>query len=207
MTEADWLACDDPLQMLNHLGADPTARKTLLLTSSCLRRLWRLLPDHCRAWAESVEEAAEGRADPESLNRGWESVEAFLGSHDEGRCYAVLTLACVGWYDPQMWEEGNRSWRSERQEQARLVRDVFGNPFRPVSLDPSWQTATVQSLADAAYERRLLPSGELDTARLAILADGLEEAGSTDEAILGHLRSPGPHHRGCFAVDAILEKG
>jgi hypothetical protein len=58
-------------------------------------------------------------------------------------------------------------------------------------------------LAQAVYEERELPSGHLDAARLAVLADMLEEAGATDPHLLGHLRSPGPHIRGCFAVDAL----
>ena len=59
------------------------------------------------------------------------------------------------------------------------------------------------SLAHAAYDERHLPSGELDPLRLAVLADALEEAGAPDE-LVGHLRSPGPHVRGCFAVDFCL---
>ena len=49
----------------------------------------------------------------------------------------------------------------------------------------------------------LLPSGELDPTRLAILGDALEEAGSGAE-LLEHLRTPGPHVRGCYVVDLIL---
>jgi hypothetical protein len=51
-----------------------------------------------------------------------------------------------------------------------------------------------------------MPSGELDPVCLAILADALEEAGCTDPSILGHLRSPGPHVRGCWALDLVLGK-
>jgi hypothetical protein len=50
-------------------------------------------------------------------------------------------------------------------------------------------------------------AGHLDAARLAVLADMLEEAGCPDPPLLGHLRGPGPHVRGCFALDAILGKG
>jgi hypothetical protein len=61
-------------------------------------------------------------------------------------------------------------------------------------------------LARAAYWYRLLPSGHLDPARLAVLADDLEDAGCTDPDLLGHLRGPGPHVRGCWAVDLLLGK-
>jgi hypothetical protein len=64
----------------------------------------------------------------------------------------------------------------------------------------------VKKLAEAAYEERSLPAGTLNTQRLAVLADALEEAGCTDQTILDHLRGPGPHVRGCWAVDLILGK-
>jgi hypothetical protein len=32
----------------------------------------------------------------------------------------------------------------------------------------------------------------------------LEDSGSSDDAILGHLSGPGPHARGCHVLDAIL---
>jgi hypothetical protein len=100
-------------------------------------------------------------------------------------------------------------WHEEAQEpelvaQAELVRDIFGNLFRPVVLDPSWLTRIVVSLARSAYDDRILPSGELDPQRLTILADALEEAGCADAMILGHLRGPGQHVRGCWLVDLCL---
>lgn len=62
------------------------------------------------------------------------------------------------------------------------------------------------SLASLAYEHPVLPSGHLDSARLAVLSDALEEAGCDDAEILSHLRSPGPHVRGCWALDLVLGK-
>jgi hypothetical protein len=87
-----------------------------------------------------------------------------------------------------------------------LARDIFGNPFRPASVEPEWITPTITNLATAAYDERVLPSGELDPARLAVLADALEEAGCDNADILSHLRSPGPHVRGCWVVDLLLGK-
>jgi hypothetical protein len=96
--------------------------------------------------------------------------------------------------------------RGEQAAQAALMRDLF-NPFRPVRVDRAWLRPAVTSLATAAYEERSLPSGELDPVRLAVLADALEDAGCTSADLLGHLRSPGPHVRGCWALDQILGKG
>src|SRR5207244_1694887 len=93
-----------------------------------------------------------------------------------------------------------------QREQLSLLHDIFGNPFRPVPLDPAWRTPTVVALAQAAYDNRIMPAGRLDPARLAVLSDALEEAGCQDADILGHLRSPGLHVRGCWALDLLLGK-
>lgn len=88
--------------------------------------------------------------------------------------------------------------------------EIIGNPFYlPLSITPSvlaWKESIIVHLAQAAYDNRTLPAGTLDNARLAILADALEEAGCTDEQILTHLRGGGEHYRGCFVVDALLGK-
>jgi hypothetical protein len=96
--------------------------------------------------------------------------------------------------------------RAHEARQVTLLRCVFGNPFRVASLDTVWLTSTVVALTKTAYEERALPEGHLDSDRLAILADALEDAGCTNADLLGHLRSPGPHVRGCWAVDLLLAK-
>jgi hypothetical protein len=48
--------------------------------------------------------------------------------------------------------------------------------------------------------------GTLDNDRLAVLSDALEEAGCDDADLLDHLRSPGPHVRGCWVLDLLLGK-
>jgi hypothetical protein len=81
-----------------------------------------------------------------------------------------------------------------------LVKDVVGNPFRrAAAAEPAWRTATVLALGCGIYEERAFD-------RLAILADALEDAGCTDRAFLDHCRGPGPHVRGCWAVDLLLGK-
>jgi hypothetical protein len=95
---------------------------------------------------------------------------------------------------------------AENQDRSDLLRCIVGNPFRPVTLNPAWLTPNVRGLAEAAYDERRLPSGELEGDRLAVLADALEEEGCTEAALLTHLRGPGPHVRGCFALDLILKK-
>lgn len=94
----------------------------------------------------------------------------------------------------------------ERVSVCGLLREIVGNPFHPVSITHAWLTPTVLSLVQTAYDNRILPSGILENSRLAVLADALENTGCDNQDILSHLRSSGPHVRGCFALDAILDK-
>ena len=103
--------------------------------------------------------------------------------------------------------EGPANGHREQLAQAALMRDIFGNPFHPAPVvDAAWNIlqTRVRDQANAAYEVRRLPEGDLDPVRLTLLADALEDAGCTDAELLGHLRSPGPHVRGCWAVDLVL---
>jgi hypothetical protein len=91
---------------------------------------------------------------------------------------------------------------NERKQQARLVRCVFANPFRPVSSDPAWllwNGGTAPKLAQGIYDDRAFD-------RLPVLADALEDAGCTRAEVLGHLRDPGPQVRGCWVLDLLLGK-
>jgi hypothetical protein len=87
----------------------------------------------------------------------------------------------------------------ERKAQCRLLRDIFGNPFRPVDFSPGWQTDTAVAIARPMYELR-------DFSAMPILADALQDARCDSDAILNHCRSPGPHVRGCWAIDLVLGK-
>jgi hypothetical protein len=87
----------------------------------------------------------------------------------------------------------------EKAAQAALLRDIFGNPFRPVTFAPSWRTDTVLSLARQMYDLR-------DFSAMPILADALQDAGCDNDDVLDHCRGPGPHVRGCWVVDLVLGK-
>jgi hypothetical protein len=98
-----------------------------------------------------------------------------------------------------------KSKRGQAEYATAVIRDLF-YPFGPAAADPAWLAwggGTVVWLARAAYDARCLPEGTLDPGRLTILADALEEAGCTDTELPAHLRAPGPHVRGCFAVDLL----
>jgi hypothetical protein len=121
---------------------------------------------------------------------------------------AVESAAAAAHLAWRAWRAGLLSERATEEvggEQCKLLRDIF-NPFRPVTVSPAWQTPQLVALAQAAYDERELPAGTLDATRLAVLADALEEAGCDQADLLGHLRGPGPHVRGCWAVDLLLGK-
>lgn len=84
-------------------------------------------------------------------------------------------------------------------EQCHFLRDIFGNPYRPVSPDHSWLTSTVVALARQMYDSR-------DYSPMPILADAVQDAGCENEDILNHCRGSGPHVRGCWVVDLVLGK-
>ena len=84
-----------------------------------------------------------------------------------------------------------------RHEQAAQVRCIFGNVFRPVTFDESWRTSDAVALARGMYTNR-------DFSAMPILADALQDAGCDDEGVLNHCRGQGPHVRGCYVVDLVL---
>ncbi|MDY3557078.1 hypothetical protein R5W24_006263 [Gemmata sp. JC717] len=88
----------------------------------------------------------------------------------------------------------------EYRAMCDLIRDIFGNPFRPVTFAPEWRTATATALAHQMYDAR-------DFGAMPILADALQDAGCDSDDILSHCRNPEQVHvRGCWVVDLVLGK-
>jgi hypothetical protein len=204
-TEADWLGASNPQLILNWLraGGGASERRLRLFAAACCRRFGLLdwLP-HAVADMDRVEWHAEGGPpDPNLVGND----HAYAEFRADAWKAATGSIRLAGRARPGRFEEGVQPAAAVLCE---LVREVFGNPCRPKpAITPQvlrWNDCTVERLAQAAYEDRLLPAGHLDRVRLAILADALEEAGCTDADILGHLRGPGPHVRGCHAVNLLL---
>ena len=96
-------------------------------------------------------------------------------------------------------KEIQKAKTKENGHQALVVRDIFGNPFRPVTANPAWLTSTAVAIARGMYESR-------DFSAMPILADALQDAGCDNDDMLEHCRGPGPHVRGCWVVDLVLGK-
>lgn len=120
--------------------------------------------------------------------------------HDE----AVITAACDACDnaaaaicdDPAL---AGKEGCSEDGPQCELVRCIFGNPFRPVHVEPSWQTEKVISLARRIYDDRAFE-------RIPELGTALQEAGCREQAVLAHCQPGSLHARGCWLLDLLLEK-
>jgi hypothetical protein len=107
-----------------------------------------------------------------------------------------------GWDKPEATAEHEANVSAARNTLCRLIRDLIRVPFRPVAIEPAWLAwnhGTVPAIARRVYGERAFPE-------LPVLADALEDAGCTDADLLAHCRGPGPHVRGCWAVDLILGK-
>jgi hypothetical protein len=98
-------------------------------------------------------------------------------------------------------ESAQQDLLREQANQPGSLRCLFGNPFRPRPVIDrawlSWNDGTVRRIAEAVYSPHRFSD-------LPILADALEEAGCDDQSLLEHRRGPGPHVRGCWAVDLLL---
>jgi hypothetical protein len=227
LTEKDWLENTQPEKMLDRLGKDYSTRKLRLFACACARQLWHLLADErSRGCILVAERHADGLADDEELatasrnaDDAWDRViqglandnvcGAHKAAHEVAGCEPYLTAYLAACSSAGAARETScvPVWAAARdaarKHQASLLRDIVGNPFRPYCV--RWSGGPIGSLSRVAYEERL-PDGTIDPARLAVLADAVEEAGCPEPLLLDHLRSPGPHVRGCWALDLILGK-
>jgi hypothetical protein len=217
MTEQEWFAATSPDDLIKYLRLEwRVDRRVRLLGVACGRVLtpWLVAPQSHRA-LELVERIAE---QPDAAH---EQLEAANRAGHRGRAWAdraadrcsapasaVSHLAGLGIDVPfftvayQLQQAAEELGQREYMDVVMVsaIRDIFGNPFRPVAFDPSWRTSAAVGLARSMYESR-------DFAAMPVLADALEEAGCDNPDVLAHCRDPdGAHVRGCWVVDLVLGK-
>lgn len=216
MTESRWLKTDKPREMLNLLGETASPRKLRLAACAWLRTRWEDLQDsRSRAAVLAGERFADGQCSLTDLRAaGRAAAEACSspgppGPGAESRMLVRLVARNVAYaYVPPIMDMKTANfdyimafYAARDPLQSVILRDLFGNPFRPAAFDPSWRTPRVVRLAEAIYRERAFDE-------LPVLADLLEEeAVVTDAQLLGHFRSAGPHWLGCHGLDAVLDKG
>jgi hypothetical protein len=186
MTEAEWLKEKTPEAMLEFIRERVSDRKLWLFTVACLGRVspWSL-EGGVRMAIEATERYVEGRA-----------TEAEMLEYNT-EINARAAAQCAIYYGQE--RIGNKRRTAEPRAQAALLQEMVGNPFRPVSVAPAWLTTDVRLLAQGIYEEKAFD-------RMPILADALQDAGCDSDELLNHLRSSGPHVRGCWALDLVLGK-
>jgi hypothetical protein len=223
VTEKQWVKCRYVEEQLDLLTDKATKRKLRLFAVACCQRIAHLLLDprsQAALWA--AERLAEGERKSAGRELGV-AAEAYYDASGKGcrdarfaacqvvapsargaaRYTAANALAAVRWdqrRDTRIKKGTNAPSRVEKAAQLSLMRDIFGNPFRPVKLDRTWLTSDVLALARGIYAERAFD-------RMPILADALQDAGCANEDVLAHCRDTQlTHVRGCWVVDLLLGK-
>jgi hypothetical protein len=227
MTEAEWLACDDPRAMLTHVRESTCDRRLrYLMVTPVLRVIQRLGGKHSQHHIKLLEQYAAGELSRTELTGQWGDHRKRCNAFDvfgfpwgdyPSRTLFDDTSEAALWFlrrflpeeiilhgDDATWHAadasmGGTSARRALNILAGDIRDIFGNPFRPVAFSPAWRTETTVALASGIYAERAFD-------RMPILADALEEAGCDHPDVLAHCCGPGPHVRGCWVVDGVLGK-
>lgn len=212
MNEAEWRTCADPQRLLQMLPSrtvrnDRLARKDRLAALACLRQV--LTWEHTHAQTiEFLEQSADGTITREANQRvvanARRAIPTDTGRDEHGydryivalMLYRVLVSRQAAHHALHAIA-GLANGEDIQESSCDLIRDIFGNPFLTVPVNPSWLTSTVTALAHAIYDERAFD-------RMPILADALEDVGCTNQHILAHCRWPSLHVRGCWVVDLVL---
>jgi len=228
MTEADWLTEIDLTGMQEHVKPRATPRQWRLFACGCIRELGYLLTVRRARDAFFVAERfADGRATLTELARAHgEAVAAhqsLFGPNSDRDAYGAEVFGRVSCVHSALValtrkEEGafvaslagqalllrdyiDSTWAKRiNRLQCDLLRDLFGNPFRPARLPKAWVRAAGRdaiSIARGIYEDRSFDE-------LPILADALFDANCPSEEMIRHCQEPGVHGRGCWVIDALM---
>jgi hypothetical protein len=228
MTEVEWMACTDIYKMLEHLRGKVSDRKLRLFAVACCHRPFYQVEDerYQRAiqLAERMADEDVGQDEWQEVHQPafelWQSASAASlaaqqetprGTPQVEKLVDADMATAAGWAVLEdAWDaayqvtgvEWDKKHADEPDYQLALLRDIFGNPFGPVTIAPgwlAWNDRTVPKIAQAIYDERAFE-------RLPILTDALEDAGCDNADILNHCRAPGVHVRGCWVVDLLLGK-
>lgn len=234
MNEADWLTCEDPQAMLQHLREtrrihrSPGGRRKLrLFLCACFRRLQSLLPDP-RTWAaiELGERLADGFFDAESIHRadlqaveaareGKEIAQVRPGGLRTSSAMALLAAEVRLCLEPQPWlavqnasARLNALARCDREIASQTGPAIRSELLREIIGNPFSpavpDVAWLEWNGGVVWKIARTIHDEYRFEELPVLADALEDAGCADPDILGHCRGGGLHARGCWVADLLL---
>jgi hypothetical protein len=191
--------------MLAFLRGKASERQLRLLACAVGRLLWdRLAQDASRRAVEVAEQYADGLATVDQLKSAWTT--ACLVFDSSGGMEAAGVATNCAYSQAAEAATGTVTQAAvagiSNTAVAATLREILGNPFHPVSINAAWLAANdraVERIAQGIYEEQAFN-------RMPVLADALEDAGCTEEQILGHCWGRGEHVRGCWVVDALLDK-
>lgn len=225
MTEQEWLSCDDTRQMFRFLeDRGLTDRKWWLIYFN-----HEILDLTFGNPTEDVEEIRARHLIRRKAEVGFlladglaSAKEVWQARHPDNPKGGDLRFDTAISHVRREFVVDQRSWiPGAAGVMVRRVRDIVGNPFRPVTLPPGPPCGVCGGLGQAAAHCEdcgrwghfgkgpcswLTPEvvslaraaydernedGTLDADRLAVLSDALEEAGCRDYRILEHLRDAG----------------
>lgn len=240
MTESEFLVSEDPAAMLEMLQGQSefrgqpavnvsrrwiSDRKLRLFACACCREIWHLLTDErSRHAVEMAEQFADNLVSREELNTAcraadrlvtpisfFEDMAVFASDQTYPMSDNVACLLGIS-VDAEL----------DSAMQAAILRDVFGNPWRPVVLGREWlgcsrcNGVAIDDHGCPCPYSRIYQAGliarriyeERDFAAMPVLADSLEDAGCDSQEILKHCRRRyGPQygpHADCFICQTRL---
>ena len=227
MNEQEWLENIVPQSLLECALISSSRRKERLILVECARRTFQNGEDRVTQAILYAERLADNQPDRDERNSIEDNLPAPTIPDPQQRRERVIYFllqrldnpgGALNWsrerlsdgidaikmasYTPQLATDrtARTIWESTiNRSHTDVVREVFGNPFRPVPFSPNWRTSTAVTLASQMYESK-------DFSAMPILADALQDAECNNEDILSHCRSGGSHVRGCWVVDLVLGK-
>ncbi len=204
MTETEWLQCTDPHRMIIFLLKTATTRKARLF--ACAWSRYRLGDafdgSFIASFVQTAERYADRLASDEKREAACETVQQIVEKAVAEQDWERAAVAANARDALSIGTQ--RIFGLERQKtirrdphQCSLLREIFGNPFRPVAVQPAWLDDAVVKMAEAIYDGRAWE-------QMPMLADALEHAGCGNQDVLDHCRKPGQHMLGCWVVDLVL---
>jgi hypothetical protein len=211
MTESDWNSGTDPQKMLEFLRGKVSDRKLRLAACAACRCFWGAINQEPfknavevgelyadSAVADSDRQAAFDRAN-EFIGLCAAACKACVLPNAFDAALTGLPAAASGCTPFRQLRLRPEIEQEEASRQTITLRDIFGNPFKPITMNSSWLTSTVVPLAKSIYDNRRFED-------MPILADALEDSGCDNAEMLAHARSGKEHVRGCWFLDLLLQK-
>ncbi|OAI47680.1 hypothetical protein AYO44_09285 [Planctomycetaceae bacterium SCGC AG-212-F19] len=236
MTEAEWLACLDSLEMVDFLMPSSlpmgfgkvSERKLRLFGCACCRRIWRLLTDpRSRRAGEAYELFSDNILSGEEREAA--EKQARMANEDAYQRYGYCHHGIEAVSEAVNYHPFISGVALQAANAASARNGVGGDDLDHASFDALLWEKENQAQSDllrCIFGPLPFRPVTLDPAwhsanvtglaeaiyderafdRLPILADALEDAGCTNEDILSHCRGGGEHVRGCWMVDLVLGK-